>query len=171
MNILSRVLRIAAIAAASLAVGFGQGLTGTISGSVVDQSGSAVAGAEVTLNSTTTSLSRQTTTDSAGDFVFSQILPSRFKLSVISKGFRKYEQTDIIVTATERVVLRRISLEIGELTQTVEVTAETARLQTQSAERSGLKLFHKLSVRLGLAPQGVHLVFRDCAPARQSSGR
>jgi chorismate dehydratase len=34
-----------------------------------------------------------------------------------------------------------------------------------SAERSGLKLFHKLSVRLGLAPQGVDLVFRDCAPA------
>lgn len=90
------------------------------------------------LTSTTTNLTRQTTTDAAGDFVFTQILPSNFRLTVTSKGFRKYEQTDIVLTATERVVLRRISLEIGELTQTVEVTAETARLQTQSAERSGL---------------------------------
>ncbi len=34
-----------------------------------------------------------------------------------------------------------------------------------SAERSSLRLFHELSVRLGLAPEGVELVFRDCAPA------
>jgi hypothetical protein len=43
-----------------------------------------------------------------------------------------------VLAATERVVLRQIRLELGELTQTVSVVAEAARLQVQSSERSGL---------------------------------
>jgi hypothetical protein len=140
-SLMNQISRFAIALGAVLLAGapiYGQGLTGSITGTVVDQTGSAIAGAEVTLTSTTTNLTRQTTTDSSGDFVFTQVLPSNFRLSIAAKGFRKYEQTDIILTATERMVLRRISMEIGELTQTVEVSAETARLQTQSAERSGL---------------------------------
>ncbi|MBZ2184077.1 MAG: carboxypeptidase regulatory-like domain-containing protein [Bryobacter sp.] len=117
---------------------WGQGLTGSVSGSVTDQSGSAVPGAEITLTSVGTGLSRSATTDANGDFVLTQLLPSTYRLSVSAKGFKKYEQTDIVLTATERVVLKRIDLQVGEMTQTIEVTAETARLQTQSAERSGL---------------------------------
>ena len=117
---------------------FSQGLTGSVSGSVVDPSGSAIPGAEVTLTNVATSQSRQAKTDANGDFVFTQLLPGTFRLTVSAKGFKRYEQTGIVLTATERVVLRRIELEIGEISQTVEVKAESARLQTQSAERSGL---------------------------------
>jgi len=136
---LTRIIRIAALFAipASLSL-FGQGLTGTITGNVADQSGSPVPGAEITLNNVGTGQNRSTQSDSTGAFVFTQLLPSTYKATVTSKGFKKYEQTDIVLSATERVVLKRIDLQLGEISQTVEVRAETARLQTQSAERSGL---------------------------------
>ncbi len=117
---------------------FAQGLTGNLSGSVADPSGSAIPGAEITLTNIATNQVRTAQSDTNGDFVFTQLLPSTYKIQVSSKGFKRYEQTDIVLTATERLVLKKIELQIGEMTQTVEVTAETARLQTQSAERSGL---------------------------------
>jgi len=117
---------------------YAQGLTGSITGNVTDQTGAAVPAAEVLLTNTANGQTRTAQPDANGDFVFTQLLPSTYKVSVSAKGFRRYEQSDIILTATERVVLKRVELQLGELTQTVEVTAETARLQTQSAERSGL---------------------------------
>ncbi len=132
---LIRLLSLAALLALSI---FGQGLTGSISGTVADQSGSAIPGAEITLTNVGTGQTRNATADPTGSFVFTQLLPSTYKVAVTSKGFKRYEQTDIILTATERVVLKRIDLQLGEISQTVEVIAETARLQTQSAERSGL---------------------------------
>jgi hypothetical protein len=116
----------------------GQGLTGSVSGSVSDPSGSAIAGADITLVNVATSQTRQTKADASGDFVFTQLLPGTFRLAVEAKGFKRYEQSEIILTSTERLVLNRIELQLGELTQIVEVQAEAARLQTQSAERSGL---------------------------------
>jgi hypothetical protein len=136
---LTRLASIAiALAIASTTTLFGQGLTGSISGNVTDSSGAAVPGAEVILTNTGTNQVRNIQTDAAGDFVFTQLLPSTYKIDVSTKGFKRYEQTDIVLTATERLVLKRIELQVGELNQTIEVTAETARLQTQSAERSGL---------------------------------
>lgn len=116
----------------------GQGLTGSISGNISDASGSAVPDAEITLTNVGTSQTRQGKADSSGDFVFTQLLPGTFRLTVSAKGFKRYEENDIVLTATERLVLRRIELQLGEITQTIEVQAEVARLQTQSAERSGL---------------------------------
>ena len=116
----------------------GQGLTGSITGTVSDPSGSAVPGAELRLTNVATSRTHEVKSDANGDFVFTQLLPGTFRLAVSAPGFKRYEQTDVVLTATERVVLNRIQLQLGELSQTVEVQAETARLQTQSAERSGL---------------------------------
>src|SRR5260370_38844968 len=117
---------------------FGQGLTGSINGTVTDQSGSAIVGAEITLTNVATSQTRQATSDTNGDFVFTQLLPGTFRVIVTGKGFKRYEENSVIVPSAERVVLNRIELQVGDMTQTIEVQAETARLQTQSAERSGL---------------------------------
>ncbi len=136
---LQAVLRGAALAVlATLPSLYGQGLTGSISGTVADPSGSPIAGAEITLTNAGTGQARNAQSDATGSFVFTQLLPATYNLAVTSRGFKRYEQTEIVLTATERVVLRRVDLQLGEITQTVEVTAETARLQTQSAERSGL---------------------------------
>ena len=136
---MKQLIRLAPICALAAAMSlFGQGLTGNLSGTVTDQSGSAVPGAEITLTNVATNQVRKSQSDPSGGFTFTQLLPSTYKLQVTSKGFKRYEQTDIVLTATERLVLQRVELQLGELSQTVEVTAETARLQTQSSERSGL---------------------------------
>lgn len=118
LNHFSRFAALFAISA-SLSL-FGQGLTGTITGNVADQSGSPIPGAEITLNNVGTSQNRSTQSDSTGAFVFTRLLPSTYKVTVISKGFKRYQQTEI--------VLNCIDLQLGEISQTVEVTAETARL-------------------------------------------
>lgn len=125
------------IAGAPLFV-YAQGLTGQISGTVQDPSGNVVPRATVELANTGTAQTREVTTDDVGNFVFTQLLPGTYKLKVSAAGFKSYEQQDIVLTATERVVLRQIQLQLGEVTQTVTVQAEAARLQTQSAERAGL---------------------------------
>lgn len=117
---------------------FGQGLTGQISGNVTDPTGSAVAGAEIKLTNIETTQVREVATNSFGDFVFTQLLRGSYKLEVAARGFKRYERSNIELTATERVVLPAIALDLGELTQVVTVNEEAARIQTQSAERSGL---------------------------------
>ena len=116
----------------------GQGLTGQISGTVKDSGGNVVPTANVGLLNAGTGQTRQTATDELGNFVFTELLPGTYQITVGMSGFKRYEQQNIVVTATERVVLRQIVLELGRLSQTVSVTAEAARLQTQSGERSGL---------------------------------
>ncbi|MCW5962480.1 MAG: TonB-dependent receptor [Bryobacterales bacterium] len=117
---------------------FAQGLTGQISGSIQDQSGSAVLGATVSLRSINTAQEREINTDQTGSFVFTQLLPGRYSLTATSTGFRQYVQREISVSANERVTLPPISLALGEVTEVVTVDAEAVRIQTQSAERSGL---------------------------------
>jgi hypothetical protein len=117
---------------------YGQGLTGQISGTVTDPSGNVVPGAEVVLLNTGTGHARTSHTDGAGAFLFTQLLPGSYQITVTSPGFKRMEKKDIVLTATERLALRDLQLEIGEVTQTISVEAEAARIQTQSAERSGL---------------------------------
>src|SRR5258708_30560085 len=95
----SRLLR----AAASLLLipaAYGQGLTGQLSGNVTDPSGSPVPNAEVTLVNLNNSQTRQTRSDPNGDFVFTQLLPSNFRITLVAAGFKKYEQNDNLLTAT-----------------------------------------------------------------------
>jgi len=137
-------IRLSIIGALLANIALGQGLTGSINGTVTDQSGSTIADAEITLTNVATSQTRQTKSDANGDFVFTQLLPGTFRVVVSGKGFKRYEENNVIVTSTERVVLNRIELQLGDVTQTIEVVAESARLQTQSAERSGLiSLVHR----------------------------
>ncbi|WP_031496341.1 TonB-dependent receptor [Bryobacter aggregatus] len=115
-----------------------QGLTGKLSGTVLDGSGSVVSGAEVSVTNLQTSQSRIAKTDDEGYFVFNELLPGEYRLSVTAAGFKRYEQRSISLTATERVSLPKIALEVGAVNETISVTAEVVRLQTESSERSGL---------------------------------
>jgi len=139
-------MRLRKKAVATAALGFfacvvplhGQGLTGQISGTVSDSSGAAIARAEVGLANRLTGQVRSTRTSDDGHFVFAELLPGTFSLTITADGFKKFEQKDVVLSATERLTLPPIALEVGQLTETVSVTAETARVQTESAERSGL---------------------------------
>jgi hypothetical protein len=116
--------------AAVSGVAFAQGLTGQISGNVQDATGSAIVGAQVQLRNINTNAVREVTTGSSGDFLFTQLLPGVFEITVNAKGFKKFVQPQVQLTATERVVIPALRLELGALTEVVTVEAEAARLQT-----------------------------------------
>jgi hypothetical protein len=121
-----------------------QGLTGQISGTVNDTSGSAVVGAEVVLLNQGTGQTRQMASDQSGNFLFAQLLAGSYTLTIGAPGFKKHEERDIVLSSSERAVVRPISLELGALSESISVTAESAKLQTQSAERSGTLTSHQL---------------------------
>ena len=116
-----------------------QQTSGLISGTVQDSQGAAVPGAKLTLiNQTQGATFRTLQTSADGTFVITPLPPSTYSLEVEAQGFKKYVKSDIPVAAADRVGLPPITLELGAVTDTITVEANTVQLQTVSAERSGL---------------------------------
>jgi hypothetical protein len=115
-----------------------QTVTGSILGSIRDSSGLLIAGATVTANHVSTSVLRETKSDSRGDYVFNALPAGEYTLSVNMEGFKPTERRGIVLSTGERLALNPITLNIGLVTEQVTVTAEGTPLQTASTERSGL---------------------------------
>ena len=113
-----------------------QTITGSISGAVVDNAGSAVPAAQFKLVHVSTDMERTGRTDERGEFVITALPPGRYQLRVEFTGFKTLVRDDIDLTASERLSLGSLTLELGTLTQEVTVTAAGASVQTASAERS-----------------------------------
>src|SRR5262245_27118858 len=115
-----------------------QGLTGQISGTITDPSGSVMPGVKVEIVNQETAQVRTSTTDSEGNFVVTQLLPGTYSVVISASGFKKFERKGILLTANERVDVHKITLEVGDVSQTVTVSAEGMYVQTESPERAGL---------------------------------
>jgi carboxypeptidase family protein len=115
-----------------------QTLTGQIGGTVVDGSKGVLPGATVTIKNESTSTTVSTITDANGAYIITNVIAGRYSLSVSLTGFKVYEAKGIVVTATERLSLPPITLDVGGLAETVTVQAESLRVQTQSGERSAV---------------------------------
>jgi hypothetical protein len=102
----------------------GQLPTGSIVGSVYDRMGATVAGAQLVLKDTATGTPRATTTSTAGSYEFLELRPGTYDLAVEAKGFRRTVERNIVVNVGP-VVHLDVTLELGSVTETVEVTAET----------------------------------------------
>src|SRR5918995_797933 len=115
-----------------------QGLTGQISGTVIDAGGGVMPGATVSIKNAGTNQVRESVTGADGAFTFPDLLAGSYDITVAVQGFKTYEQKGIVLGATERVALRQITLEVGQLQETVTVTSEASLVQTNNAARSGL---------------------------------
>jgi hypothetical protein len=115
-----------------------QGLTGQISGTVTDSGGGVMPGATVSIKNAGTNQVREAITGADGAFQFPDLLAGTYDITVGVQGFKTYEQKGIVLGATERVALRAITLEVGQLQETVTVTSEASLVQTTNAARSGL---------------------------------
>src|SRR5947209_1507268 len=115
-----------------------QQISGSITGVVKDSQQAAVVNAKIALNSNEQGTNREGVTATDGSFVFTQVQPGTYALTVESAGFKKFEQKDIKVFANDRVVLTDITLTVGALNETVTVEAQAAALETASAERAGV---------------------------------
>jgi hypothetical protein len=111
-------------------------VTGSITGSVIDPSGKAIAAAKVAITSTTTSDSRWVTANEAGGFNFVAVQPGVYNVRVEHPGFKVYERRGVVVSANENVAIADVVMQIGEVTDTISVAADSAQVQTDSSEHS-----------------------------------
>jgi hypothetical protein len=75
--------------------------------------------------------------DNEGNFVFSEILPGAYVVLIHATGFKEYREDNVVLTATQRLALRPITLTVGSTTQEVTVHGDVAVVETQSGERTG----------------------------------
>ncbi len=113
-----------------------QTTSGSITGNVVDAHRSAVANATVTITDVNKGFSQTATTDEGGRFVFPQVPPGTFDIVIQATGFKKQERKDLALVSNDKLSLGNIVLEVGAVTETVEVTAEATMIQSESGERS-----------------------------------
>jgi hypothetical protein len=108
----------------------------TISGHVLDASGSAVPNARVQVVSAATNETTSALSDNSGGYTIPLLRPGIYKMTATAQGFKQFVRDNVELQAAKQAGID-IRLEIGALTETVEVTAEAALLETQTASRSG----------------------------------
>ena len=116
--------------------GQAQNISGQISGRVLDPQGSAVPDATVTVTDVSKKTAVGTKTNEQGDFVLPGLQPGTYDLRVEARGFKRLDRPTIPLDANDKLALGALTLEVGALTEAVEVSAEIALLQTESTERS-----------------------------------
>jgi hypothetical protein len=124
-------LSLAAVAA------FSQQISGSISGVVRDNQQAVIAGAKVTLTNVAQGYTREAVTNGEGIYLFQAVQPGTFSVVVEVPGFKKAEQREIRIYASDRIDIP-FTMEVGSVSDTITVEANTAEVQTTGAERSGV---------------------------------
>src|ERR1043165_5561902 len=105
--------------------------SGTITGTITDQSGAVVSGAQVTLTDTATGSAQSISTNGAGHYVVVNLDPGHYDISVVKQGFATSKtSTDVKVGLTTTL---NLALQVGGTTTVVEVQAAATELQTMNA--------------------------------------
>ncbi|MFN0124935.1 MAG: carboxypeptidase regulatory-like domain-containing protein, partial [Blastocatellia bacterium] len=131
--------------------GSAQVLYGSITGNVTDSAGAAVPGATVTVTHKQTGQSREGVTDANGGYDFPTVLAGLYSVRIGKSGFKTMTKDDVAVTLNT-ITRADVSVEVGQVTETVVVTAETTQIKTDRAEVSAeltSKPLQNLPVPLG----------------------
>jgi len=115
---------------------FGQTVSSSLVGTVLDPSNAVVPNAAVTLTDQETGAVRASNTDSSGTFRFLNLTPGEYSLSVTVTGFKSISEKGIALAAQETRDVGRLTLSLGSTTDTIAITAEATPIQLASAEKS-----------------------------------
>lgn len=124
--LLLAAILIAAISPAQVAVS-------RLEGTIQDESGAVVPSAKVEVVNDKTQVKLQTTADGQGRYIFASLPPSTYTLSVEAAGFRKSVRANLVLNVGETVT-EVVKLEVGQLTESVQVEANEVRVQTADAQ-------------------------------------
>src|SRR5437016_3616421 len=102
--------------------------TAQISGTVRDQSGAVLPGVEVTATQTSTGISRSTVSNETGAYLMANVVIGPYRLEAALPGFRTFVQTGIVLQVNDDVVINP-ALEIGQVSEQVEVTANAGQVE------------------------------------------
>jgi hypothetical protein len=119
-----------------LAPGTFADVNGRIRGTVLDPSGAAVVDASVKIMNVATNLERTMVTTDVGTFDAPNLPPGTYTVTVTKTGFRTFKQTSIKLESAATFVVSA-TLEVGEMSATVEVTAEKLQADTTTMQLGG----------------------------------
>ena len=115
----------------------GQQDTATIVGTVTDGTGAIVPGATVMVTNVQTNISLTTQTDDRGAFAVPSLRPGEYSLTVELSGFQKTIRTGVILQVAQ-VARIDLTIQTGQLTETVEVVGNSPILETQTSSRGAV---------------------------------
>jgi hypothetical protein len=105
--------------------------TAQINGTVTDPTGAVLPGVEITATQTATSLVRTVVTNETGAYALANLPIGPYRLEAVLPGFRTFSQSGIVLQVGTNPVIN-ISLEVGQVTETVEVQADAALVETRT---------------------------------------
>jgi hypothetical protein len=129
---------------------WGQGTSGTILGTVADPTGGVVPDVKVTVLNLETNAERTTTTDVLGTFRFAGLPIGSYRITAEKAGFSKYVQGPVTLTVNQQAEFR-ITLQVGAVAETVQVSTEAPLLNTTTAE-VGVRFDERRISELPLTP-------------------
>jgi hypothetical protein len=106
--------------------------TATIVGTITDQSGARVIGAQVSVVNTATSFVSNSQTNQEGDYYVPYLIPGPYRLTVEAAGFKRHVRDGIVLRTNETPRID-VQLEVGAVTEAINVTGEAPLLETETA--------------------------------------
>ena len=124
----------------SAGIAWAQGVSSTVKGTVVDPSQASVPSAQCTLTDQSTGRVLKAVSSADGAFTFPSALPRTYTLKIQATGFKTLVVESIVVNANEIRTLGNVTLQVGEVRDTISVSTEAAvvAVQLASGERAGL---------------------------------
>jgi hypothetical protein len=140
---------------------------GSVTGSVADSSGAAMPGAQVTLINLATNDKRTQQSGADGLYSFVDLNPGQYRLEVEKEGFKRFTREPVVVEVQQTIRID-VSMQLGTVSQTVEVTAQTPLLQTETSSLgqvvgqrmantlplNGRNVFNLIELAPSVVPQG-----------------
>src|SRR5208282_5902667 len=102
-------------------------------GTVTDPQGNAVVGAKVTVTSLSKGTVSETTTNESGNYTVTHLIPDNYSVKIEGTGFKAYDVASVTVSADTSAHVDA-GLQVGAVTQTVEVTGEVPQLKTDRSD-------------------------------------
>ena len=148
-----RIWKIVALAAVACALAWSQAQTGSLSGTVVDTNNAAIPGASVEAHSEASGVTLNTVSSDAGLYVFPNVPAGIWTVSAEKQGFKKTVRSGIEIFIAQRQTLD-VKLEIGDVKESVQVSAQQSQLDLDTSER-GQTLTPKLFATLPIWTSGL----------------
>lgn len=149
-------------------------VTGSILGTVRDRSQAVIAGAHIVATNVETNLNREITSDADGSYRILALPAGHYKLAVTAPGFRAFTETDIVVKVNDELRFD-VTLDVGKVTEKVEITANAVQVQTENTQLgdvidskkmlalplNGRSYLDLLGLQAGVAPIGAVTIGGD----------
>src|ERR1700694_1273913 len=140
-----------------------------VSGSVTDQSGSAIPNAQVTMTETDKQAVHTTVTDAQGQYVLPGLPVGPYPLEVQANGFKNYVQTGIVLQVNQNIQVNA-AMQVGSISEKVEVSATASMVETKENSISSVSDQQRISELPLNGRQATQLIFTLGAAAYGDGG-